>query len=285
MDRFPDPRLYGPYHHGGRSYYQWMARGTGACTGGRAAGGDRAARRGRWHAADGSTPMRARYAGSSRANAAQVPRGRRWRDRPKARFVARFGFGRSFWPRDTTPSSPAGFCSDLLVDDPLAPTAVRDAAKVSDDHFADSLVAFELPELREGATSPTLVRARVSGLPLAIALPEAPLRSSRARPEVRVPRARRTWNPERRVVHGRAETWREGSAGFDSLLLGRLRGSRRREYAAPLLVLAACWWPGEAGANQRPSRCRAGCGGTRPAIRRQSASPAISRRRGTATCT
>ena len=28
MDRFPEARLYGPYHHGGRSYYQWMARGT-----------------------------------------------------------------------------------------------------------------------------------------------------------------------------------------------------------------------------------------------------------------
>jgi hypothetical protein len=27
MGRFPDTRLYGPYHHGGRSYYQWMARG------------------------------------------------------------------------------------------------------------------------------------------------------------------------------------------------------------------------------------------------------------------
>ena len=25
--RFPNCRLYGPYHHGGRSYYQWMARG------------------------------------------------------------------------------------------------------------------------------------------------------------------------------------------------------------------------------------------------------------------
>ena len=27
MERFPETRLYGPYHHGGRSYYQWMARG------------------------------------------------------------------------------------------------------------------------------------------------------------------------------------------------------------------------------------------------------------------
>lgn len=28
MERFPSTRLYGPYHHGGRSYYQWMARGA-----------------------------------------------------------------------------------------------------------------------------------------------------------------------------------------------------------------------------------------------------------------
>ncbi len=27
LARFPRTRLYGPYGHGGRSYYQWMARG------------------------------------------------------------------------------------------------------------------------------------------------------------------------------------------------------------------------------------------------------------------
>ena len=27
LERFPRTRLYGPYHHGERSYYQWMARG------------------------------------------------------------------------------------------------------------------------------------------------------------------------------------------------------------------------------------------------------------------
>lgn len=27
LDRFPETKLYGPYHHGGRSYFQWMARG------------------------------------------------------------------------------------------------------------------------------------------------------------------------------------------------------------------------------------------------------------------
>jgi hypothetical protein len=28
LGRFPRSRLYGPYEHGGRSYYQWMARGA-----------------------------------------------------------------------------------------------------------------------------------------------------------------------------------------------------------------------------------------------------------------
>jgi hypothetical protein len=28
MDRFPESRLYGPYDHSGRRYYQWMARGA-----------------------------------------------------------------------------------------------------------------------------------------------------------------------------------------------------------------------------------------------------------------
>ncbi|MBV8195029.1 MAG: hypothetical protein JOY80_05820 [Candidatus Dormibacteraeota bacterium] len=28
LERFPGGALYGPYHHSGRSYYQWMARGV-----------------------------------------------------------------------------------------------------------------------------------------------------------------------------------------------------------------------------------------------------------------
>ena len=28
VERLPGSKLYGPYHHGGRSYYQWMARGA-----------------------------------------------------------------------------------------------------------------------------------------------------------------------------------------------------------------------------------------------------------------
>ena len=29
MERFPRTKLYGPYNHGDRSYFQWMARGRG----------------------------------------------------------------------------------------------------------------------------------------------------------------------------------------------------------------------------------------------------------------
>ena len=31
-DRIPRSRLYGPYHHGGRSYFQWMVRGEALVT-------------------------------------------------------------------------------------------------------------------------------------------------------------------------------------------------------------------------------------------------------------
>jgi hypothetical protein len=32
VERFPATKLYGPYHHGGRSYFQWMARGRALVT-------------------------------------------------------------------------------------------------------------------------------------------------------------------------------------------------------------------------------------------------------------
>ena len=32
LERFPESTLYGPYHHGGRSYFQWMARGKALVT-------------------------------------------------------------------------------------------------------------------------------------------------------------------------------------------------------------------------------------------------------------
>ncbi len=32
VDRFPRSRLYGPYHHGSRHYFQWMVRGEALVT-------------------------------------------------------------------------------------------------------------------------------------------------------------------------------------------------------------------------------------------------------------
>ena len=50
----------------------------------------------------------------------------------------------------------------LLVEDPLAPTAVRDPMKAIDDHLADSLVALELEPIRVGrdARRPRVRRRR-----------------------------------------------------------------------------------------------------------------------------
>jgi 16S rRNA (guanine527-N7)-methyltransferase len=61
-----------------------------------------------------------------------------------------------------------------LADDPEAPTAVREPARVRDDHIADSLVALELPELRSARRIADLgAGAGLPGLALAGALPAA----------------------------------------------------------------------------------------------------------------
>ncbi len=60
----------------------------------------------------------------------------------------------------------------LLESDPLAPTSVRDPARVLEDHLADALVALELDCVRQAASLADLgAGAGVPGLPLAIALP------------------------------------------------------------------------------------------------------------------
>jgi 16S rRNA (guanine527-N7)-methyltransferase len=57
-----------------------------------------------------------------------------------------------------------------LVNDPLAPTAVRDPLRVLEDHLADALVALELERVRAAQTLADLGSgAGLPGLPLAIA--------------------------------------------------------------------------------------------------------------------
>ena len=130
----------------------------------------------------------------------------------------------------------------LLVEDPLAPTAVRDPRKVIDDHLADSLVALELEPVRAARALADLGSgAGVPGLPLAIALPgtAVALVESASRKFAFIERAIALCGATNaRAVHARAESWPEGLDSFD-VVTARALGPLEVlvEYAAPLLVL------------------------------------------------
>ncbi|HKO26419.1 MAG TPA: 16S rRNA (guanine(527)-N(7))-methyltransferase RsmG [Solirubrobacteraceae bacterium] len=130
----------------------------------------------------------------------------------------------------------------LLVDDPLAPTAVRDAGKVLDDHLADSLVALDLEPIRSARRLADLGSgAGVPGLPLAIALPGATvtLVESAARKCAFLERAIVSCGvANARVVHARVESWPEGIESFDVITARALAPLEVVvEYAAPLLLV------------------------------------------------
>jgi 16S rRNA (guanine527-N7)-methyltransferase len=130
----------------------------------------------------------------------------------------------------------------LLVEDPVAPTAVRDPHKVIEDHLADSLVALELDQVRAAATMADLGSgAGVPGLPLAIALPQATvaLVESSAPKCAFLERAIEACAiTNARVVHARAEAWPEGLRAFELVTARALAALEVVvEYAAPLLVV------------------------------------------------
>ena len=139
----------------------------------------------------------------------------------------------------------------LLIEDPRAPTTIRDPAKVIDDHLADSLVALEVERVRSASVIADLgAGAGVPGLPLAIALPAATvdLVESSARKCAFMERAigeSRTANA--RAVNARIEEWNERLGGVD-LVTARALGPLPvvLEYAAPLLTIGgtAVLWRG-----------------------------------------
>jgi 16S rRNA (guanine527-N7)-methyltransferase len=152
----------------------------------------------------------------------------------------------------------------LLVDDPLAPTAVRDPRKVIDDHLADSLVALQLEPVRSARALADLGSgAGVPGLPLAIALPGASvaLVESAARKCAFLERAvTRCGVVNARVVHARAESLPAGIESFD-LVTARALGPLEVvvEYAAPLLTLGGTLvaWRGQRDAAAETAAARA----------------------------
>jgi 16S rRNA (guanine527-N7)-methyltransferase len=130
----------------------------------------------------------------------------------------------------------------LLVEDPLAPTSVRDPRKVIDDHLADSLVALELDQVRAASALVDLGSgAGLPGLPLAIALPEAEvaLVESTARKCAFIERAiARCGVANARAVNARAESWPDGLEAFDLVTARALAPLEVVvEYAAPLLIV------------------------------------------------
>lgn len=128
----------------------------------------------------------------------------------------------------------------VLADDEHAPTTVRDPASAIGVHIADSLVALELPFVREaGVVADLGAGAGFPGLPLAVALPQTrvALVESIARKCAFIAAAAAAAGLENvDVVADRAETWDEGIGAIDVVTARALAPlGVLAEYAAPLL--------------------------------------------------
>jgi 16S rRNA (guanine527-N7)-methyltransferase len=127
-----------------------------------------------------------------------------------------------------------------MAGDETAPTTVRDPGSAIDVHVADSLVAIELPQVREATTIADLGSgAGFPGLALAAALPAArvSLVESGSRKCEYLRRAVAAAGlGSVGVVHARVEEWREGLEA-NGLVVARALAALPVlvEYAAPLL--------------------------------------------------
>jgi 16S rRNA (guanine527-N7)-methyltransferase len=135
-----------------------------------------------------------------------------------------------------------GILHEALTADPLAPTAVRDPRRALDDHLADSLVALELPEVRQATAIADLgAGPGLPGLPLAITLPDSDVylvESNRRKCQfiARVVEACGIANAT--VVNARAEQWPDGLGRFDLVTARALAPLPVvAEYSAPLLKI------------------------------------------------
>ena len=128
----------------------------------------------------------------------------------------------------------------MLADDPLAPTTIREPARIRDDHLADALVALELPPVRAATRIADLgAGAGIPGLPLAVALPDAAvwLVDSASRKCQFIERAiERLGLKNAHVIRARAESWADGRDRVDLVTARALAPlDVVAEYAAPLL--------------------------------------------------
>lgn len=144
-----------------------------------------------------------------------------------------------------------------LATDELAPTAVREPARILDMHLADSLVALELEVVREAKIIVDIGSgAGFPGLPLAVALPRSEIKlvESQARKCAFIDGAKIDADVENaESVCARVEEWPEGIGAHD-LALARALAPQLivLEYAAPLLRLGGALvdWRGQRDAEE-----------------------------------
>ena len=153
---------------------------------------------------------------------------------------------------------------ELIVTDPLAPTAIRDPGRVVDDHLADALVALELEVVRDAQSVADLGSgAGIPGLPLAISKPSARVwlvESNRRRCAFLERAAHVCALGGVSVIQSRAESW-SGGRGRCQLVTARALDSLAvvAEYAAPLLRIggALVAWRGERDERAEAAAARA----------------------------
>jgi len=225
---FPRARLYGPYHHGGRSYYQWMARGAVLAEDVLPVVESVLTEEIDTHVSGRISEMRARYPNFFRRREGDV-------ERRVRQLVGRYALP----PR--THTQMAAILETLAADD-RAPTSVRDPREVIDVHLADSLAALEIDRVRAARYIADIgAGAGFPGLPLAAALPGSEVRlvESQAKKCQFLRKAIAAVGVDNaRVVEGRVEEWREGASVHDVALARALAAPAVvLEYAAPLLAV------------------------------------------------
>jgi 16S rRNA (guanine527-N7)-methyltransferase len=146
-----------------------------------------------------------------------------------------------------------------LAAEPDPHTTVSDPARALDVHIRDSLVALEIPAVREARSIVDIgAGAGFPGLPLAIALPDArvDLVDSASRKSAVIERlAMASGTANARAVHARIEDWAagEGAARYDVATARAVAPlAVLTEYAAPLLALGGTFvaWKGSPAADE-----------------------------------